>query len=54
MISLRGSSYYMIFIDDSMTKAWILKHKSDILMLFRRKKVLLDNDVGLKVQMLVI
>ena len=52
--SLRGSRYYITFIDDSSRKVWVyfLKNKSDIFETFKKWKVMIEIETGLKVKCL--
>ncbi|KAE8735455.1 hypothetical protein F3Y22_tig00000340pilonHSYRG00428 [Hibiscus syriacus] len=52
--SLAGSLYYVTFIDDSTRKMWVyfLKKKSEVFDTFRKWKVMVENENGLKVKRL--
>ncbi|KAE8705427.1 Endomembrane protein 70 protein family isoform 1 [Hibiscus syriacus] len=52
--SLAGSLYYVTFIDDSTRKVWVyfLKKKSEFFDTFRKWKVMVENEIGLKVKRL--
>ena len=52
--SLRGSNYYVTFIDDSTRKIWVyfLKNKFDIFDTFKKWKVMVENETNLKVKCL--
>lgn len=52
MTSLGSSQYFVTFIDDATRKLWVcfLKHKSDVFDLFKKWKVLVDNEPGLKMK----
>ena len=54
MKSLRGSHYYVIFIDDSTRKVWVyfLKNKSDVFSVFKRWKQEGETQAGLKIKCL--
>ena len=50
--SLGGSQYYVTFIDDATRKVWIyfLKHKSEVFETFKKWKVLVENEAGVKLK----
>ncbi|RVX02202.1 Retrovirus-related Pol polyprotein from transposon TNT 1-94 [Vitis vinifera] len=52
--SLGGSRYYITFIDDSSRKVWVyfLKNKSDVIVTFKKWKVMVETETGLKVKCL--
>ena len=52
--SLRGSNYYVTFIDGSIRKVWIyfLKNKFDVFDVFKKWKVIIENETNLKVNCL--
>ena len=52
--SLGGSRFYVTFIDDFSMKVWVyfLKHKSDVFATFKKWKVEVKNQIGLKVKCL--
>ncbi|KAL6328733.1 hypothetical protein AAG906_003750 [Vitis piasezkii] len=52
--SLGGSRYYITFIDDSSIKVWVyfLKNKSDVFEIFKKWKVMVEIETGLKVKCL--
>ncbi|CAJ2648559.1 unnamed protein product [Trifolium pratense] len=52
--SIGGSCYYITFIDDSTRKVWVyfLKNKSDVFSVFKRWKVEVENQTGLKIKSL--
>ncbi|RVW12059.1 Retrovirus-related Pol polyprotein from transposon TNT 1-94 [Vitis vinifera] len=52
--SLGGSRYYITFIDDSSRKVWVyfLKNKSDVFVTFKKWKVMVETETGLKVKCL--
>ncbi|RVW83869.1 Retrovirus-related Pol polyprotein from transposon TNT 1-94 [Vitis vinifera] len=52
--SLGGSRYYITFIDDSSRKVWVyfLKNKSDVFETFKKWKVMVETETGLKVKFL--
>ena len=52
--SLEGSRFYVTFIDDFSRKVWVyfLKHKSDVFETFKKWKVEVENQTGLKVKCL--
>ena len=52
--SLRGSRYYITFIDDSSKKVWVyfLKNKSDVFETFKKWKVMVEIKTYLKVKCL--
>ena len=52
--SLRGSRYYITFINDSNRKVWVyfLKNKSDVFETFKKWKTMVEIETGLKVKCL--
>nr|CAN62498.1 hypothetical protein VITISV_000081 [Vitis vinifera] len=52
--SLGGSRYYITFIDDSSRKVWVyfLKNKSDVFETFKKWKVMVETETGLKIKCL--
>ena len=52
--SLKGSLYYVVFIDDFTWMCWIflLKHKSEITQIFWKFKVKVENESGCRIQTL--
>ena len=52
--SLKGSLYYVVFIDDFTWMCWIffLKHKSEVAQVFWKFKVKFENESGCRVQTL--
>jgi len=52
--SLGGSRYYITFIDDSSRKVWVyfLKLKSDVFEVFKKWKVMVETETGLKLKCL--
>ena len=52
--SLRGSRYYITFIDDSSRRVWVyfLKNKSDVFETFKKWKAMVETETGLKVKCL--
>ena len=54
MESLGGSQYYITFIDDSSRKVWVyfLKLKSDVFEVFKKWKVIVETETGLKLKCL--
>jgi hypothetical protein len=52
--SLRGSQYYITFIDDSSRKVWIyfLKQKFDVFEVFKKWKIMVETETGLKLKCL--
>jgi Integrase core domain/GAG-pre-integrase domain len=52
--SLKGSQYYVTFIDDSTRKLWVyfIKNKSDVFEIFKKWKCLVENETGLKLKCL--
>ncbi|RVX07681.1 Retrovirus-related Pol polyprotein from transposon TNT 1-94 [Vitis vinifera] len=52
--SLGGSRYYITFIDDSSRNVWVhfLKNKSDVFETFKKWKVMVETETGLKVKCL--
>ena len=52
--SLRGSSYYVTFIDDSSKKVcvYLMKNKSDAFETFKKWKAMVEIETGLKVKCL--
>lgn len=52
--SLRGSKYYMTFIDDVSRKVWVyfLKNKSNVFDTFKKWRALVENETYLKVKCL--
>ena len=53
-LSLGGASYFVTFIDDYSRKVWIyfLKHKDDVLNVFKRFVTLVENESGTKLKCL--
>ena len=52
--SLGGSRYYITFIDDLSRKVWVyfLKNKSNAFETFKKWKVMVETEIGLKVKCL--
>ena len=52
--SLKGSRYYITFIDDSSKKVcvYFLKNKSDVFETFKKQKAIVETETGLKVKCL--
>ena len=52
--SLRGSMYFVTFIDDSSKKVWVyfLKHKSDVFNVFKKWLAQVENESGRKLKCL--
>ena len=52
--SLRGSRYYITFIDDSSKKVWVyfLKNKSDLFETFKKWKAMVEIETSLRVKCL--
>jgi len=54
MSSLKGSLYYVVFIDDFTRMCWIffLKHKLEVAQVFRNFKARVENESGCRIQTL--
>lgn len=52
--SIKGSLYFIIFIDDHIKKVWVyfLKWKSNVFDIFKKWKVLEENEIDCKVKCL--
>ena len=52
--SLKGSLYYVVFIDDFTWMCWIffLKHRSEVAQVFQKFKVKVENESGCRIQTL--
>ena len=52
VLSLKGSRYYITFIDDSSRKVWVyfLKNKSNVFETFKKWKVMIETETGLKIK----
>ena len=53
-LSLGGASYFVTFIDDYSRKVWVyfLKHKDEVLSVFKKFVTLVETDIGKKVKCL--
>lgn len=53
-MSLNGSRYFLLFVDDYTHMSWIyfLKHKSEVFVIFKKYKALVETQSGSKIKML--
>jgi len=52
VLSMGGARYFVIFIDDFSRKVWVyfLKKKSDVFVIFKQWKTLIENQIGKKIK----